>query len=354
MNGFPVECRPSPAEGIQAFQAARFISEYRPIGLVNRFDLRDKRTSFKDCGEYRMIFSHPTGGRNFIIFEAAIPNPAPGFSNGCLSIQNLWQRLSNENNATTRATILRNFYFNGIPASNIRAPIDHRNFGVNSGQIRTNQFLSSSTWNLKEYKAVVENGKNTLQVTTVKSNPLSSFFRDTNTDSRSVDFRGNFISSMSSLYGDPSTFSLTVSNNTHNNVQSHASGPLTDQNNFGSPANFISNGVFFNQIKDRLAHHGIPLTPQQVVNRATAMTCAGCHQPTAFRLTEANSIGANLSWPGTLGFVHIRETASGGVFPLSPALLNVFLPERKRDMEQYLNNIGQTTPSATISGKRSG
>lgn len=354
LNGFPVECRPSPAEGIQAFQAARFISEYRPIGLVNRFDLRDKRTSFKDCGEYRMIFGRPNGGRNFIIFEAAVPNPAPGFSNGCLSIQNLWQRLSTENNATTRATILRNFYFNGIPASNIRAPIDHRNFGVNSGQIRTNQFLSSSTWNLKEYKAVVENGKNTLQVTTVKSNPVSSLFRDSNTDSRSVEFRLNFLSSMTSLYGDPTAFSLTVSNNSHNNGQSHASGSLIDQNNFGSAANFIPNGVFFNQIKNKLSQDGFQLTPQQIVNRATAMTCGGCHQPTAFGLTNANSIGPNLNWPNTLGFVHIRETASGGVFQLSPALINVFLPARKRDMEQYLNNLGQITPIVSTGSKRSG
>lgn len=314
LNGFPVECRPSPAEGIQAFQAARFIAEYRPIGLVNRFDLRDKRTTFKDCGEYRMIFGRPNGGRNFIIFEAAVPNPAPGFSNGCLSIQNLWQRLSTENNATTRANILRGFYFNGIPASNIRAPIDHRNFSVNSGQIRTNQFLSASTWNLKEYKAVIENGKNTLQVTTVKSNPVSSLFSDTNTDSRSVEFRLNFISSMRSLYGDPTVFSLTVSNNAHNNVQSHASGSLIDQNNFGSAANFIPNGVFFNQIKTKLSQDGFQLTPQQIVNRATAMTCGGCHQPTAFGLTNANSIGPNLSWPNTLGFVHIRKQHPEGFF----------------------------------------
>lgn len=360
LNGFSVECRPSPAEGIQAFQAAQFISTYRPIALVNRFDLRNK-TTLQDCGEYRMVFGRPTGGRNFIIFEALVPNPTPGVASGCLSIQNLWKNLTAENNAATRATTLRNFYFNGIPASNVRAPIDHRNFAVNTGQIRTNQFLSGSSWNLKEYKAVVENGKNTLQVATVKSNPVSSLFTDTNTDSRSVAFRSDFINNLGSLLGNPATFSLTVANNAHNNVQSHASGPI-NENNFGAPANFIPGGIFSNQISSRLSQLGSTLTPQQAVNRATAMTCGGCHQPSFFGLTTNNSIGNGIAWPDTLGFVHVSEFVSGGVFPLSPALNNVFLPARKQDMENYLNNNGvtfqaapaQTAPSTVITSKRSG
>ncbi len=369
LNGFPVECRPDPQEGKQAFDGARFIAEYRPIGLVNRFDLRNK-TSLQDCGEYRMVFGRPTGGRNFIIFEAVVPNPTPGVANGCLPIQKLWQDLTNENNATTRASTLSNFFFNGIPASNVRAPIDHRNFAVNTGQIRTNQFISGSSWNLKEYKAVVENGKNTLQVATVKSNPVSSLFTDTNTDSRSVAFRSDFINNLGSLLGNPATFTLTVANNAHNNAQSHASGP-TNENNFGAPANFIPGGVFSNQISSRLSQLGSTLTPIQVVNRATAMTCGGCHQPSFFGLTANNAIGNGLSWPETVGpsspvgFVHVTETASNGIFPLSPALINVFLPARKQDMEGYLNSKGansvaplaapaQSAPTNTITSKRSG
>ena len=297
-----------------------------------------------------MIFGRPSGGRNFIIFEALVPNPTPGVASGCLPIQNLWKNLTNENNAATRATTLRNFYFNGIPASNVRAPIDHLNFAVNTGQIRTNQFLSGSSWNLKEYKAVVENGKNTLQVATVKSNPVSSLFTDTNTDSRSVAFRSDFINNMGSLLGNVATFSLTVANNAHNNVQSHSSGPI-NENNFGSTTNL-----------------GTTLTPQQIVNRATAMTCGGCHQPSAFGITPAGSIGSGIGWPETIspsnpfGFVHVNEIASGGVFALSPALINVFLPARKQDMENYLNNNGvtfqaapaQPAPSSVITSKRSG
>ncbi len=361
LNGFPVECRPE--EGIQASQAAQFISSYRPIALVNRFDLRNK-TTLQDCGEYRMIFGRPSGGRNFIIFEALVPNPTPGVASGCLPIQNLWKNLTNENNATTRANTLRSFYFSGIPASNVLAPISPQHFAANTGQIRTNQFLSGSSWNLKEYKAVIENGKNTLQVATVKSNPVSSLFTDTNTDSRSVAFRSDFINNIGSLLGNPATFTLTVANNAHNNVQSHASGPI-NENNFGAPANFIPGGVFSNQISSRLSQLGSALTPQQVVNRATAMTCGGCHQPSFFGLTASNnpnSIGNGIAWPDTLGFVHVSEFASGGVFPLSPALNNVFLPARKQDMENYLNNNGvtfqaapaQTAPATAVTSKRSG
>ena len=43
-------------------------------------------------------------------------------------------------------------------------------------------------------------------------------------------------------------------------------------------------------------------------------------------------------WPSTLGFVHTRETATGGVFAISQALSEVFLPARHNVMVNYLNS----------------
>ena len=164
VNNWPIDCR--PVEGGQSRDPLTFMNQYIPIALVNRFDLRDQ-ASFADCGEYRVIFANPISSRNFIIFEAQVPNPTPGVAAGCLPIQTLWAGLSTNNSAASRGVILEDFYFNGLPSNNVRAVIDSRNYAQNTGQIRTNQFMTGP-WLLKEYKAGIQNGKNTIQVVSVK------------------------------------------------------------------------------------------------------------------------------------------------------------------------------------------
>jgi len=88
-----------------------------------------------------------------------------------------------------------------------------------------------------------------------------------------------------------------------------------------------------------------PLNSDQIVNRAVANSCAGCHQPSGFGLTAANAIGPGMSWPPSLSFVHVdvstRVFGAGDGFDashfsgnakahdISPALLNAFLPARR-------------------------
>jgi hypothetical protein len=119
-------------------------------------------------------------------------------------------------------------------------------------------------------------------------------------------------------------------------------------------------------VSNKLTASGSNLTQEQVIARATAMTCAGCHNPSSFGLTNQNAIGPGERWPDTLGFTHINEFSFNGVFPLSSALTDNFLPVRKEEFRQYL----LTTPenavqvkammlpakatSAVKSGKRSG
>ncbi len=365
LNGFPYECR--AAEGVQA-QDSTFLNSYIPIALVNRFDLRDK-VNFNDCGEYRIVYAM-TGrsGRNFIIFEAQVPNPTPGSAAGCSPIVSFWANLSTETNATTRAVALRNFYFNGIPTKNVRAVIDTRNFSQTTGQIRTNQFMGSS-WLLREFKVAVEGGTSIIKPVTVKANPFGPLFDNRRTDALAVNFRNQFLNNMNSLLiSDLSTFSLIVQSDTHNNGQSHASGSLTSENNFTQHTN-LGNGDFKNAIQARAAQLGSNLTADQVINRAEAMTCGGCHEPSAFGLTSPNSVGSNQVWPGTLGFVHVSESINNGKFNISPALQTVFIPARKNDFEAFINTLNtsaastakaststslQKTTSPTITGKRSG
>lgn len=358
VNGWSAACRNT--EGAQANSPALHIDQYQVIGLVNRFDLRDN-FSFNDCGEYRIIFARNDGQRNFIIFEASVPNPTPGVASGCRPIQQFWQGLTTQNNPSVRSQLLRDFYFNGLPAAGVRAPIDIRNYSQNSGQIRTNQFMEP-TWLLKEYKVSTASGVSTLNLVSDKSNPVANLFNVNNSDPRAVAFRADFVSNLPSLLiNNLSTFSLTISNDAHNNGQSHASGAAFVENNFLNSFTANSrNSSFDIAIRNRLAELGSTLTVDQVLNRATAMTCGGCHQPSSYGLTSANAVGPGQSWPDSGFFVHVNEISnSSGAFPLSPALINVFLPVRKLDMESFLNNPastgkpGQTTPT-TPTGKRSG
>jgi hypothetical protein len=89
------------------------------------------------------------------------------------------------------------------------------------------------------------------------------------------------------------------------------------------------------------------LTPSQVVNRATALSCAGCHQPSTFGLTTAGALGpvqlpggvSASTWPDSLSFVHTSETADGnGVHALSDALNVAFLPARRKFLLGELNS----------------
>ena len=346
LNGFPIVCRPT--EGDQARDPASFINNYQPIGLINRFDLRD-RVSFLDCGEYRIIYALVgTGQRNFIIFEAQLPNPIPGSADGCLPVAQFWQGLSDENNPEQRALQLRDFYYQGLPADNVIPIVNFSNYTQGTGQIRTNQFMET-VWLLKEFKITIDQeGVSTIDAVSVKSNPVDFLFDAQSADFRSPDFQADFVDNMDSLLTDFNSFSLTVANDAHNNGQSHASGSLFTENMFSTPFFGSSNDRFRQEVNNKLAASGSDLSANQVIARATAMTCAGCHNPGSFGLTAPDAVGPEQRWPDTLGFTHINEFALDGVFPLSPALTNVFLPTRKDDLRQYLLNTPASNQSATM------
>jgi len=95
----------------------------------------------------------------------------------------------------------------------------------------------------------------------------------------------------------------------------------------------------------------VGLTAKQIVGRATALSCGGCHQPSIFGLTAPGALGPASSglerWPASAGFVHVNETSpvtlptgifgpTGAAFQLSDALNSHFLPDRKTFVEDYL------------------
>jgi hypothetical protein len=138
---------------------------------------------------------------------------------------------------------------------------------------------------------------------------------------------------------------------TFNMAQSQASGTTAAEMRytvqFGTgPSSLRSD------LQTQLTTLGSTLTPDDIVARAQALSCAGCH-----RLSNNAPLGGGLTWPASQGFTHVTERATevvGGEtrFMLSDALLNHFLPARQAIFEDFLNNRPRPSkgPTHPLSG----
>ncbi len=378
VNGYPLGSCSRP-EGQEAwgpnFVLEQKIDGYMPLALVNRLDLADQ--NWQSCGEHRIIFGSNDPGKRLIIFEAVMPNPMPGCQSACRPVVEFWTDLSNDSDPASRATKLENFYFNGIPGFPPVVTVNHYSAsgpasgygGGNGGQIRTDQF-SDSPWVLKEFKTLLTCGGGRCDFdiipVSVKNNPYgplwnrdvavgavgtaptpSNPYDDTSPIGNLALLAENFQNSVLSQITisrlanpDLNSFSYVV-NGAFDAAESQSESPTIDHypNQFSS----ASDPAF--QTAMETAGNAFGLTGQQLVKRATALSCAGCHQPSSFGLTDPNSIGPGQSWPPSLGFIHVN-TVDGDLssepgfdpavfsnnnfgFSLSPALLNTFLPARR-------------------------
>jgi hypothetical protein len=374
LNGFPYTCRAKPLEGGQA-EVNPFANpgsnpdEYIPIGLFNRFDLAPADGSH--CGEYRIVYARRGTGnpleRNLVIFEAALPNPHPQQGlKGCKQVVDFWVDLSSNDDVADRAAKLEAFYFDGVANIAPVIHIDHLGAGPSgAGQIRTNQFMHSQVtprvWSLREFKLACAPGGAggacaSLRVVpvTVKNNPFGGLFEAGSLDPRTADFRADLLAQV------PSLAAATIDGigidlpDDYNSGQSQASG--SDENRF--LLRFLGTGTEPNPLHDaidaELAAIGSPLDAEDIVARAQAMSCAGCH-----RLNNDLDIGGDLVWPASLGFTHVseRETEPGDGGPrfrISIALEQHFLPHRARIITDYLADKLKPTksPKDPIGGRR--
>jgi len=410
LNGFPHACRPrSTEEGGEAQGTDAQINDrmrgsddtetYNPLALVNRIDLAHE--GWRNCGEFRLIygkriFSGGTPARNLIIFEGVLPNPTPGCRSGCRPVMQMWKSLSAMTSPADRATKLEEFFYTGLPGFRPVVHVDHYSakgvtgaYGASgSGQIRTNMFrffATGSRWMLKEHKTVLDCGSSPCKFEVmpipVKVNPWGELWNEDIANAPAHPFQAlaqafqNNTVAQATLLGNPELmrFGYTVSL-PHGAPQSFSQAPAafpetspssegpfavwidqyrTQFNNAAGPIN-----VFRSSLVAGAAVHG--LTSTQLLNRAVAQSCAGCHQPGGFGLLAPNSIGPSTtpsgaivtSWPNSLGtFVHVETPVvalpelSGAAFPsnlghaLSPALHDVFLPDRRNFLVNQLNAI---------------
>ena len=336
---FGLQCPRAPEAALGAVDPLSPSSgvRFRPVGLFDRLDLApgDGAT----CGEYRIVYALDAGpgaaigGRALVIFEAALPNPdrARGLD-GCLPVARFWQALSAEADPAVRAARLEQLYFTGGAVPGFPAVVDAAHYGLAdagapfaAGQIRTNTFVDSVEWSLREFKlrrtcATPSSCRLAFELVPVKANPAEALFAGTHPGSTA--FVGAFTAQLGGLLGaDPATLTLDVPelDDTYESV----SQPATATVRYALRASNATRAA----VQRELIARGSPLTTTQVLARATTQTCAGCHE-----ISSNADLGGGLAWPPSNGFTQIDEAGT-----LSPALTSLFLPHRLTVLERFIN-----------------
>lgn len=332
-NGYGITC-PRPESSLKnidpfAMTGPRFV----PTALANRFDLAP--TSGADCGEYRIVYAMLNGnGRGFLIFEGRLPNPTPSAGlAGCAPVADFWAQLSTDASVTSRANKLDTFYFTGLPG--FTPVVDASHYGlvaansissVRKGQIRTNMFVGGQQWNLREFQltkpcALTASCALAVEHVTVKVNPANELF--TGTSANAPAFQAAFLSQIAPLSrGKAANITMTNANN-FNEFES------VSQNSTDVLYATFTQASFKNQIQTQITNPNLMVT--NILDRATTQTCAGCHQLST--TPPHNQLGDGVVWPlsDLQGFVHVDESSN-----LSPALTDVFLPQRSNVLTSFL------------------
>jgi hypothetical protein len=348
LNGFPNACRTVDGAQAKAASLDAEMATYRAVGIVNRLDLAAE--GWKNCGEHRIVYGRQGAGiqRSFIIFEAVLPNPRPGCESGCRAVAEHWVQLSSVADPVERAKRLEKLFYTGLPGYQPVVRLDHYaaktsgGYSGGSGQIRTNQFLEQP-WMLKEFKLALDCTITPCVVEPVpipvKVNPDGELWTESTTGLANA-FQHNVVLPQVSSLGvnDINKFSYQVPLQ-FDAARSQPQSPGLRDHYFESYTAVPGVPAGFRASLGTAAGTTSPaLTDKQVVNRALALSCAGCHQPTSFNLTLASSIGPGMSWPNSAGFVHVKAEAVAGVHALSPALTSTFLPARAKNLADMLSD----------------
>lgn len=393
LNGFPVQC--PRFEGLQAqedpFADPNTNQAFFAIALVNRFDLASADGT--DCGENRVIFgrnstqpntdgesvSIQTGqSRAFVIFEAVVPNPSPKLGiKGCMPIEQFWASLSSNSDVNGRGSLLYNYFFSGLPSAGVGPILHIDNLGNSTtrrtGQVRTNAFMQSfppvnpatgnlgnEGWMLKQFELRVDctSGPCLLRAmpVSVKVNPYVGLFDATRSDAQAKDFQSWFVSQVPNLavndvnlfnYVVPDRFNAGQSESfpAFDFVTDGGAFPLAENDYLARFQSSAAGTSFRSALQTKLKTIGSPLTPEEIVARASALGCGGCHQISNGQDLGFPDAGPQPEFGQTLPFVQVSErdfedaTLPQGQrqYAISPALKLQFLPFRKTVLERFLN-----------------
>jgi len=188
---------------------------------------------------------------------------------------------------------------------------------------------------------------------TDKNNAFGPLFDPSSSHPSAGAFQTFFPSQVASLSGATVPGLDIDTSDAFNTAQSQASGTTAAEMRysvqFGSGTSPLRSAL-----QSQLTTLGSALSPDDVVARAQALSCAGCH-----KLSSGAALGGGLNWPASLGFTHVTERQTevvGGEtrYVLSDALRLQFLPARKAIFEDYLNNRPRPSkgPTHPLSGSR--
>lgn len=349
LNSFPIQCPRNEGREVSTnpFNPTQ-PSYYKLISLVNRMDLAPANGA--NCGVFRAIFARSGGSRNHVIFEAVLPNPAPSCGlEGCRVVAEFWARLSEVDSPAERAANLRAFYLRGFPARGVAPVVDAAHFTFGSGQIRTNSFMRGpepSRWQLREFKLVkvCPAGRDCFPLftpITVQQNPYGGLFDETSSHPRTAAFQQHYLGQVANLAIDDILGFFAAVPDAFNAGQSTSS--QSEENDY--PVHFANSPQFQSAVSARLAQLGSSLSAEHLVRRSMALSCAGCHERSGH--APANDLGQGITWPPSLGFVHVSELLTTTIdgrqhYAISPALIELFLPHRKQVLDAYLDGLGCT------------
>lgn len=313
------------------------------IAAVNRFDLapRDGR----DCGEARLIYGFRpiTGGppEATVAVDTVITNPSPAAGlTACAPIQRAWGNIPAALSASEEAKLLEQIYFLGVtgvpPAISLAGFVSDAPAG-RRGRIDVGR-RTSTTWSWRELEAsrsCTHAGCNFAWVPTAPVGALApTAFDPTDISPSANAFRAYFVGQRPYLEaGDARCLSYGSFDRRFATTTSRAS--LSEPSYV---AHFAKQAQ--STFGDTLAASTVlgTITPPQIVMRAEALSCAGCHGN-----SSSADLGGGVYWPNALDGTHIgmdtEPGARGPRYVVSEALREVFLPERARVLREFFADL---------------
>ncbi|HKC02002.1 MAG TPA: hypothetical protein VKC17_01705 [Sphingomicrobium sp.] len=347
----------APRPGDAAISAADLLNPasangLKPIGLFNRLDLAP--ADWSDCGEHRIVYAG--GNKIFVIFEAKLPNPNPSAGKqGCRAVAQRWADVSTAPAVPQRNKLLDEFYYGSLPGG-FRSVVHFLNYGSFLGQVRTN-ILGQGPWQLREFRVLpVAAGQLAFAPGPDASNPLSSFYKDNPLGSPleqserthfQAQFAAAYLNNLRSIdAGEPAAttdadFRIKLMNGLGAGFE-FRSDEFQSASQIG---NEIPTQAFAGTAMKALiplnwtAPGGRAVDQAQMLNRAGAVTCGGCHGLSSNKPIGTFN-GATITWPNVApsGFVHIgMDTDSSGNHVISEALAKFFIPFREKVTDDVLN-----------------
>jgi hypothetical protein len=346
-NGFPRRC-PTP-EGILATSDPFAAHDYTPIGITNRFDLTPADGS--NCGQYRIIFAKTTSSAQtklHIIFEPTLrnPNPSAGVA-GCRAVAQFWADLSKVDSADERRARIEKFFFDGIDGFD--PVLTPGRFAPGLGRIRTAQNAPQMITRFYQFH-LQQNGARLLVVPGLLENlPYGPLYSAAAAQPLGPEFRQFFLSQIQTLaIRDVNGFFDEIPDKylIHESVPDNTPIAFASDASFNQGLSTPEGQAFKAAVVAELQRVGSTISVNDLLTRADLQNCQGCH-------LGGVAVGEGLTFPFADGGTHVDERMVNGNFAISPALRDVFAPNRAKVLTDFLS--GKPLPvhtSGTIGGGR--